>query len=260
MNKKGIVLIAIIFLIIFIAIAIFGVTTFIAQRLWGYNSEQTIERCRSNAKAGVAYAIYQFRANATSYSGTVTIDSTNSATVTTTGGGGGGAAASLIIDATGSVLGGGGNKDITGVTLNNNSASSITLTQFTISCAGGDKKLDQININGSPVWTTDTTIGVTPVTLNMTDVSIPAGATYNINFVRWANNMSGRTITLSFIMSDSSPTNTCTIYPAPVSTCTTSGSLTITSIGKTADPKYYKTVVATYNTSTGKVTAYTATN
>jgi len=124
----------------------------------------------------------------------------------------------------------------------------------------GARTLSQIRVNGVTVWNTAGKISGT--TLNITDVIIPASTTYNLDRVRFSGNISsGTPITLLCTMTDASNSSVCTVLPAQGSTCTTTGgSLTITSIGKTADPKFYKTVVATYNTSTGKVTAYTATN
>ncbi|MCX5701194.1 MAG: hypothetical protein NTZ63_06615, partial [Candidatus Omnitrophica bacterium] len=74
---------------------------------------------------------------------------------------------------------------------------------------------------------------------------------------RWTSGMSGRTVTLSFTLSDLTQTSVCTVYPTPGSACTTSsGNLTITSMGTTTDSDLYKTYQATYNTSTNKISAY----
>lgn len=261
MNKRGIALAAVILLITFVAVAVLGATSFISQRLVGVEVKQRDMRCRYNAQAGLYYAIYQYRNSGTTYVSPtlVTIDSGNYAYITSTGGGGGGGAASLLqIDATGSYLGGTGNKDILGIHLTNASSSSaITLTQFTISVVGGAKTLDQMDIHGSSVWTTNTSIGVTPVTLDMTDVTIPASTTYNIDFIRWTSGMSGRTVSSSFIMSDTTTTSVCTVYPRPASVCTTGGgTLTINSMGKTTGSGLYHTVQATYTIATGNISDY----
>ncbi len=263
MDKKGIALAAVILLITFVAVAVLGATSFIAQRLVGVEVKQRDMRCRYNAQAGLHYAIYQYRNSGTPYSGNnIAIDASNSFSVSSVAGGGGGGAASLLqINATGSSLGGSGSRDILGITLTNTSpSSSIRLDYFTISVTGGSKTLDQMRINGSDVWTTNTSIGTTPVTLNMNNVTIPASTTRALNFIRWTSGMSGRIVTLSFIMSDATTTSVCTVYPAPPSVCTTGGgTLTITSMGKTAGSGLYHTVQATYTTATGNISNYTET-
>lgn len=256
-GKEGIALIAVIILITFVATAVAGVTVFIVQRGIGYNIQQISERCRYNAQAGLHYALYQFRQNGTNFSGTVTIDSSNSAVVSTTSGGGGGAAASLQIDATGSSFASSG-RNLVGITLTNTSASSsITIAQMTIYLGSGSETLDDVIINGVTVWTTNTSIGTTPVTVNISNVTIPASTTIPLTRIRFTNSASSRTIFLQFIMSDSTTTSVCTVAPPPASVCTTpGGSLTIKSMGKVSGSNLYRSVQATYNTSTGNVSDY----
>lgn len=256
MDKKGIVLIAIIFLIIFMGIAMFGVTTFIAQRLVGYNSEQTIARCRYNAEAGVAYAIYQYRSAGTQYSNTLTIDSTNSATVSTVPA----QASAVIIDAAGSSLAN-SSRRVVNWTVRNNSASAIAINEYTVTWHVASRTFNEVQINGTTLGST-VAISTSPAVVAVSPTfSIPANTTYSSTMVRFNSNMSTDTgITISFKFTDGSITTPCTVYPAQGSTCTQPLILNITSTGKTADPKYYKTVVATYNTLTGKITAYTVTN
>jgi len=261
-RHKGIALVAAVMLMVFATIAVFGVVTFITQRLTQQPTEEAFLKAIYLAQAGLNYAIYQYRSSATLYSGTVSnIDGSGGYAVVATssgGGGGSGQAALLSVDATGSYLGGSGSKDILGITLTNTSlSSSIRLDYFTISVIGGSKTLSQININGSSVWTTNTSIGSTPVTLNMTDVTIPANTTRVVNFIRWTSGMSGRTVNLSFTMSDGNATTLCQVYPASPA-C--SGTLSIKSMGQPAGSSVYRTVQATYDTASGTITSCTETN
>lgn len=254
MNKKGIALVAIIILIIFVGLAVGGVTTFIAQRLIQVDTQQRDMRCRYNAQAGLHYAIYQRRASGSNFSGTVTIDSNNSARVSTTGGGGGGAASSLIIDARAASLAS-GNRNLQGIVLTNSSASPITIDRMIITWTGTSRTLQNIVINGITVWSGSVT--TSPANVNITNFTLNAGASYPLTRIRWSGSMNGRTMTLQCVMTDASTTSICTVYPAPASTCQASSSLTIQSTGRTAGSGMYRTVQATYNTSTGNVSDYT---
>jgi len=254
-KRRGIALIAAIMLIVFISTAVLALSVFIVSWYKQIDAEEREARCIYNAMAGVNYAIWNYRANSSALTnGTSNIDANNSFTVSTVSGGG--AAANLVINATASSLSGNG-RDVLNVTLTNNSlASSITLAQVIIYIDSGTKILDAIRINNSNVWTNNTNIGTTPVTLNMTDVVIPANTTRAVNRIRWTTSMAGRTVYWRFIMSDASTTSICIAYPAQVSSCTTPSSLTIKSMGKTTGSNQYRSVQATYNTSTGNVSDY----
>jgi len=252
MKPKGIVLIAVIILILFVSIAVLGANTFIVQRLVGVDVEQRTMRSRYNAQAGLNYALYQYRATNSTFSGNISIDGNNSARVTTSSGGT--AATSLRIDATGSSFGGGG-RNLLGITLTNTGSSTITLDQMTLYLASGSETLDDTIINGVTVWTIDTAIGTSPVTVNITNVNISAGATINLNRIRFTNSASDKTIFLRFIMTDGSTTSTCTVAPPPASVCTTTGtSLSISCTGVTTGSNTYRTINATYNTTSGRIT------
>jgi len=259
MREKGFVLVLAIILIVFVAIVVAAITIFINQRLVGYNIEQRIGRCRYNSQAGLNYALYQYRQSGTTYAAptTVTIDANNSAVITSTSAGGGGAAGLLQIDSTGSSLSGNG-KDILGLHLTNtSSSSSIIISQMIIYFATGSRTLDSVRVNGNDVWTTNTLIGTSPVTLNISDVTIPASTTRNIDRIRFTSSVSGQIAFIRFIMSDSTTTDVCQAYPAPSQVCSTQGTtLTIRSMGRTAGSSLYKTVQATYTISTGNVSAY----
>lgn len=257
-KNKGIALIAAIMLIVFISIAVLGLSVFIASWYKQIDTDEREVRCIYNAMAGVNYALYNYRVSAALTNGTTAIDAFNSFTLSTvSGGSGGGAAGSLGVTATATSLGN-SNKDILGITLTNTSlTSSITLSQMVIYIDSGTNTLDAVRINGSDIWTNNTVIGTTPVTLNMTDVTIPANTTRTVNRIRWTNSFSGHVAYWGFIMSDGTTTSICTVYPAQASSCTSlSGSLTIKSMGKTTGSNQYRSAQATYNTTTGNVSDY----
>jgi len=252
MNRKGMALVAIIILVIFVGLAVGGVTTFIAQRLIQVDTQQRDMRCRYNAQAGLHYALYQYRNTGTPFSGTVTIDSNNSARVSTAGGGGAGAASGLVIDARTSSLAS-GNRNLVGITLSNSSASAITIDRMIITWTG-NRTLQNIVINGITVWSGN--IATSPANVNIANFTLSAGTSYPLTRIRWSGSMNGRTMTLQCVMTDATTTSVCTVYPPPASVCQTSSSLTIQSTGRTAGSGMYRTVQAAYNTSTGNVSDY----
>jgi hypothetical protein len=96
------------------------------------------------------------------------------------------------------------NKDITGITLTNLSTStSITVAQMTISWTGGTSgsQLSQIRINSVTVFNTNINSGALA---DITDVIIPAGTTYTVNWLRFTKAMSGSTLSITFTMIDGS--------------------------------------------------------
>ncbi len=257
-KEKGIALIAAIMLIVFISTAVLGLSVFIVGWYKQIDTDEREVRCIYNAQAGINYALYNYRVSAALTNGATAIDANNNFTLSTVSGGGGGAAAdNLTVDATGANLNA-NKKDIRGVTLKNTSlTSSITLSQIIIYINTGTQTLDEVRINNSNVWTANTSIGTTPVTLNMTDVSIPANTTRTVNYIRWTADVSAKTVYWRFIMSDGTTSSVCTVWPAQASPCvSSSGSLTIKSMGKTTGSNQYRSVQATYNTTTGNVSDY----
>lgn len=252
MDKKGFALIAIIILILFVGFAVGGVTTFIVQRLAQVDTTQRDMRCRYNAQAGIQYAVYQYRANSANFSGAINIDANNSFKISTTGS----AASSFIIDATNSILAS-SSRNLQGITLTNSSASNpVTIDRMIVTWTGTSRTLQNVRINNANVWNTN--VSSSPADLNITDTVIAAGATASLTRIRWNSSMAGRTITLQFVFSDGSTSGICTVYPAPVSVCSggASATLTIQSTGRTAGSGMYRTVQATYNTSSGNISDY----
>jgi len=153
------------------------------------------------------------------------------------------------------------NRNIVNDTIQNNSASAITVNQLTITWNKTPKTLTAVVINGVTWWSGS--VPRPPAVLTISPArTIPAHTTYAITRVSFNSSAAGDAgITMSCRFTDSSSSSPCTIYPAQASTCTqSSGSLTITSMGKTTGSNLYKTIQATYNTSSGNISAYQETS
>ncbi|MBU0548188.1 MAG: hypothetical protein KJ710_06865 [Candidatus Omnitrophica bacterium] len=249
-KRKGLALIAAIMLMVFVSIAVLGLSVFIVGWYGQIDTAERGGRCIYNSAAGVHYALYQYRNSAVLTSGTFTIDANNNFTVSTTPD----AASSLVIDATGSSLAS-ANRNLQGVTLTNSSSSAIIIDRIIVTWIGASRTLQTIRIGNSNVWATD--VSLSPADCNIDDTAISAGDTVNLTRIRWNSSMSGLTITLQFVMTDGSISSVCTAYPSPGSTCTTAAvALTIKSMGKTTGSNQYRSVEAAYNIATGNVSDY----
>jgi len=251
-NKKGLALIAAVMLIVFVSIAVLGLSVFIVGWYKQINAEEREVRCIYNAMAGVNYSLYQYRNSAALTNGTFNIDANNNFTLSTVSGGGGGASASLVLDATGSSLGN-NNRRILGLHIRNSSASSVTIDRMIVTWSVSNT-MTQIQINGSSVWTGSATSS--PATVNITNTTIPANTTRNIDLIQFNNSVLNAVVTLSFVMTDGTTTTACIAWPAQGSTCTQNSTLTIKSMGKTAGSNQYRSVQAVYSTTTGNVSDY----
>ena len=255
-EKKGIALVAAIMLIVFVSTAVLGLSVFIVGWYKQIDTDEREVRCVYNAMAGVNYALYNYRVSAALTNGTTPIDANNNFTVSTVsgGGGGGGAASAIIIDATHSSLTN-SNRRVSNWTIQNNSASAITIDQITVDWQKNPKTLTSFVVNNTTRWTGSKSTSPAVFSVN---ISIPANTTYSNNRLIFNSSAAGDAgITLAFRMTDGTTTSPCTIYPAQASSCTqSSGSLTIKSMGKTTGSNQYRSVQATYNTTTGNVSDY----
>lgn len=152
--------------------------------------------------------------------GTVSVNSSVSAvqgtaspTFSVTAPSSGSAAACLVVDTSAASVGGGGNKDLLGITIRNNCQGvSITITEMTVAWAPlTSATVRTIRINGSNVYNSPSGTA-SGVPINITDVAIPACTTRNIDFIRFSANMSGKTFTVTFTMSDAT-TKVVTVGP-----------------------------------------------
>ncbi|MFA5231500.1 MAG: hypothetical protein WC060_04670 [Candidatus Omnitrophota bacterium] len=257
-NKKGLVLIAAIMLVVFVSITVLGLSTFIVGWYKQIYSAEIEERCIYNAMAGINYALYQYRKDATHNltNGTFNIDGMNftlSTVASGGGGGGGGGTSSLVVNATGAYLGDNG-RILQGVTIRNSSASPITINKIVVTWTGSNR-MANIQLNGSTVWSGSAYSS--PATVNISNTTIPANTTFPINLIQFNNPIFNANITLSFVMTGGITTTACTAWPSQGSVCIQSGTgLTIKSMGKTAGSNQYRSVQATYTIASGNVSDY----
>lgn len=254
-KNKGIALIAVIMLIVFVSIAVLGLSIFIVQWYKQIDVRARESRCIYNAMAGVNYAIWNYRSNPSVLTnGTFNIngDVNNNFTVSTVAAGGGGdASASLVVDATGAALGN-NNRRLLGLHISNSSASAITIDRMIVTWSISNRTMSQIRINGNDVWMGSAIFS--PADVNITNTTIPANTTRNIDLIQFNSTMLNATITLSFEMTDHTTTSECIVWPRQSSVCT--HALTIQSMGKTTGSNQYRSVQATYNTASGNVSPY----
>lgn len=113
-------------------------------------------------------------------------------------------AAHLVVDTTNAQVGGKGNKSILGITIENTGPDNITIDRIAVFWAGGasGNSIQGIVINGSSVWSGDELSGAE---LDITDFTLVSGyGTYPMNSLDFNKNIVGATVSLTFIMSDSS--------------------------------------------------------
>ena len=253
-------LVAAIMLIVFVSIAVLGLSTFIVGWYKQIDSAEIEERCIYNAMAGINYALYQYRKDSTHTltSGTFNIDGINftlSTVASGGGGGGGGGTSSLVVNATGAYLGDNG-RILQGVTIRNSSASPITINKIVVTWTGSNR-MANIQLNGSTVWSGSAYSS--PATVNIANTTIPANTTFPLNLIQFNNPISSANITLSFVMTGGITTTACTTWPRQTSVCAQTsevGELTINSTGRTSGSNQYRSVQATYTIASGNVSDY----
>lgn len=255
-------LVAAIMLIVFVSIAVLGLSTFIVGWYKQIDSAEIEERCIYNAMAGINYALYQYRKDSTHTltSGTFNIDGINFTLSTVAsggggGGGGGGGTSSLVVNATGAYLGDNG-RILQGVTIRNSSASPITINKIVVTWTGSNR-MANIQLNGSTVWSGSAYSS--PATVNIANTTIPANTTFPLNLIQFNNPISSANITLSFVMTGGITTTACTTWPRQTSVCAQTsevGELTINSTGRTSGSNQYRSVQATYTIASGNVSDY----
>ncbi|MFA6358229.1 MAG: hypothetical protein WCY09_06155 [Candidatus Omnitrophota bacterium] len=258
-RKRGLALIAAVMLIVFVSIAVLGLSVFIVQWIGQINADQISSRCVYNALAGVNYSIYQYRNSTSLINGTININVNNSFRLSTVlAGGGGGASSAMVLNATAARLGN-NNRRLLGVTVRNSSANAVTIDRMIVSWSINNRTMSQIRINGNTVWSG--IMILTPANVNITNTVIPANTTYPIDLIQFNSSMIGATITISFVMTDGTTTSACVAYPVQGSVCTQpAGSLTINSMGKVSGSNIYRTVSATYNIAGNNIADWSGIN
>lgn len=246
MNKKGIVLVAAVILIIFAAVVTFSITTFIIQRLSQEQDNQARAKYIYLAKAGIHNAIYFFRlhdiaGNGYFSLGQTNIDANNFFVLSAT------AADLLMLNTSHSSVGNQGNRDLLGLTIQNaTNTKAITIDRMIVTW-NNNRKLKQIRINNSDVFNGNLK---SPANVNITNFTLnKLPKIYNIEYIRFNNDMRGVKISVQFVMSDGSITRNFGVFPA-----SSTYSFTIKSTSKIVNSDIYRTIQADYNTLTGRIT------
>lgn len=111
--------------------------------------------------------------------------------------------ASLEIDSSGAQLKTGDSKVVEGILLSNTGESDLTITDVTVTWTGGSSgnQIQEIVIDGSSVWSGNKNSGTL---LDVSDVTITAGSTINMDSLSFKKNMTGAVLILEFTLSDGS--------------------------------------------------------
>ncbi|MBU0506084.1 hypothetical protein KJ708_08845 [bacterium] len=141
---------------------------------------------QNNLATGQTYSLEFTMADSTTYSTSFSVSTQ---------------ASDLTVDTTGAAIGGGGDRFITGITITNTGASTIVWDRMRISWTptAPNRKWQAVRVDGVDVFSGNANSGQAK---NITNVSIPSGDTLDINFIRCNGDMSGRNITIEFIMQD----------------------------------------------------------
>ncbi|OGD69037.1 hypothetical protein A3I18_00690 [Candidatus Campbellbacteria bacterium RIFCSPLOWO2_02_FULL_35_11] len=109
----------------------------------------------------------------------------------------------LVVNTSGMAVNPSNANQIIGITLQNIGPSNIIIASMSHSWTGvaTNRRLDQITINGTSVWTGNSNTGATQ---NITDTIIPAGATVSLNSLTFNRTVTGITLNITFTMSDGS--------------------------------------------------------
>jgi hypothetical protein len=242
-------------LIVFVSIAILGVTAFIIQRLLENTSNQINTQCIYLAQAGLHDAIYWYRfhdstANGYFTFGRTNIDANNFFVL------GGAASDLLMVDTSGSYIGPTTGpswqryRGLYGLNIQNaTNSKTITIDRMIVTW-NNSQRLRIIRIAGSNLWAGNRS---SPVNANLIP-DFPLNTIpniYSINYLRFSGDMRGATISIQFMMTDGSTSRVLTVYPA-----SQNNSFTVKTTGKTTGSNIYRTTQADYNALTGKITNY----
>ena len=124
---------------------------------------------------------------------------------------------SLIIHTSGATIGGGGSKELRGITVENTSATNITIDTITISW-DNSQLIEEIKIEGTRVWKHNnegSPDGRQPsgTEIDMVDYIIGNGSTDTFDKFKFDGNMSGNTFTITIELSDGSTKSTGSFLP-----------------------------------------------
>ncbi len=256
-HQRGISLVAALMLIVFVSIAVFGVTIFIVQRLSQNEANRTHTRCGFLAQAGPHRALYDFREHdrtGTGYFtlGATNIDANNRFTLAAS------EAQLLMVNTATARLSPAGGTDLINLRIQNATNSRSIRIDRMIVTWNNARRLTQIRINNINVWNGNL---ASPANANINNFSLNTPTIYTIRYVRFNGNMltvptippgSPLTITIQFVMRDGS-TKTLTAYPA-----SNNNIFTVQSTGTTTGSTIYRKIQADYNANAipGRIVTY----
>lgn len=244
-KHSGMVLMTSVILIVFVSIAVLGTATFVVARMKQVENQKIFAETVYLAQAGIHQALHDFRfhkltGNGYFSKGQTNLDATRFFVL------GANDADLLMVDTSTADLGGGANKDIVNLQIQN-ATNSHTITIDRIVVAWNNSvNLRSIRINGLNLWSGNQG---SPVDADLSpDVTLNATSSiYQIDRLRFQNDMTGVTATAQFWMTDGS-SKTVTIYPA-----SNHNDFNIIAMGKTTVSNIYRTIQVTYNALTGHI-------
>ena len=257
-DKRGMTLVASIMLIVFVSIAVLGVTTFIIQRL-SQNETNLIKTASINlAQAGIHQALYDYRfhdiglPNGYFTLGQTNIPGTNYYFVI-----GGTPVDLLMVNTSASIFTGG--DTLNNVILQNATNSQpIILDRMVVSwnVTTPLRRLRRIRVNLPPppgTWTTVWTgNALSPVNANITNVTLSNITPINTYPIRLIFNSSGgiNDVDINFVMIGLSQKSVDVYVASP------QFNFTVKATGKTTSSNIYRTIQAEYNAATSRIIDY----
>ena len=237
-------LIASVFVIIFISIAVLGVSRFVIQNLSDNSIKQFQIKTLDLAEAGLHQAVYFYRFRDLSGNGYFSLGQTNldvnNFFILTAGMGD-----LLMVNTATAAIGGGGNRDLLNLRIQNATNSQTVTIDRMIVTWNNARILNQIRINGVNVWTGNL---ASPANANIADFTLNTTPTiYAVNRLRFSGSMVGATIAIQFIMTDGS-TRTVAVFPA-----SNNYNFRVNAQGRVLNSSIKRTIQAEYNALTDKI-------
>lgn len=245
-NTRGITLVAALLLIVFVSVTVFGVSIFVVESLSQNSIKQAQLKTVDLAEAGLHHAVYFFRfrdlsGNGYFTAGQTNLDANNFFILTANMG-------DLLMVNRATAAIGGGNRDLLNLRIQNaTNSQTITIDRMIVTW-NNNRRLNQIRINGSNVWTGNL---ASPANANITNFTLNTTPTiYNVNRLRFSGSMAGATISVQFIMTDGS-TRALTVFPA-----SNANNFIVNSRGRISNSNINRLIRAEYNAQTGRIVDY----
>ncbi len=246
-NKKGLTLIAAIMLIVFVSIAVLGLSTFIVQQLKQLNADQINSKCLYLAQAGIHDAIYKVRSTYLNPATTYGSFTTGLTTVNTgeTYRRGGTAADLLMVNTAGATW---SSPTLSGIRLQKATSSALPVVAIaSVNICWTKSSATVRNVNRVTIGSTNYTVNLAPLVCpggNFADIN-PDRTLSNTSFVafaiRWSGSITLTDVQVKFNMTDGS-SKTVDLW-----TLNNSCQFAINSTGKVAGSNIYRTIKVTYD-------------